>query len=100
MYLSSFFDLFLVLIVITVWSRYLMTYPEAPRSVRWLPWIAGTALVGGQIMATMTLAGPPSASGGLAPAWWVSNAGIGLSAVALLLSSGSVLLRRRARDPQ
>ncbi len=54
MYVPAFFEVFVGLVVLMVWTRFVLNRGAHP-AIRWVPWIVGAILVIGQGVAAVVL---------------------------------------------
>ena len=104
MYMPAFFEIFLGLVVVLLWWRWLSGRPGVPGVVKTIPWLTGGAVVVGQAAATFMLLSAPSAPGGGSGGDWVAlgrygSAGAVLIALVALLVLTAMSYMRPSESP-
>ena len=97
MYVPAFFEIFLGLLVVLLWTRWVTGRPTTPAFAAWIPWGTGGGVLIGQAVAGL---GVLQASAGadaetiVRLGRWGSVAAVAAGLVLLAIATGASLLRK------
>ena len=103
MYVPAFFEIFLGLVVVVLWGRWLATRPTTPAPTRLVPWVVGAGVLVGQAVAAFAVLQASTGAAGNAEQLvtggrWGSFAVVGMGLLALGLATAASLLRAPQPD--
>ncbi len=84
MYVPSFFESFLALVLVILWTRWMTGRPRAPGFARFVPWVVGGVLLASQAAGTLIVLQAAAGSPTPDAEAWVMNA--------RLVSAGTIAL--------